>query len=168
MKPSVKVYYNKFYAYSTLALFIGVYCFLINGMFKGYSNIDLVQVLVILSIFFLYFIIKIFIPVISKRVAVEITSTCIIDNYNHRTLYWKDLNSMNYLMGNRTGGIVIFNVQNPKNYYSATIVGICRFWFNKIYDGYPIVIQTRYLDIDTLTLFNEISEFYDSKVKEIK
>src|ERR1700733_1403441 len=161
MKPTIDIRYDKIGAFISLFVTFFIYAVLICIIYLyGFDDI-IIGMLAVLSISFIYFIIKKFIPALNRNVIVEITSNGIIDNLSNRRFYWEDIDSVKYRAGYRTSGIIILNVQNPKNYYAPTFVGAFRYWFNKSFRGCPIFIQTRLLNMEPTDILDKISEYSD-------
>ena len=169
VKPNIEIHYNKPQVFLQPAINILFYCAILYGIRQDGLNSFLIGLLVVLSFHTLYLIIKRIVPAINNKIMIEITPYGVVDNLHNRKLYWENIDSMNYRMGTQaSSGVVILNVRNPRSYYSGSPFGLLQYWFSKIYNGYPIVIKTRSLDIGTKELFDKISEHFDQEIKKSK
>jgi hypothetical protein len=166
MLSSLGIPYSKNHLYFSVALF-ALICFLpLHDAFKhGFSEYHIVA-LSIITLGFVFFFIRFGIPSIGGKSAIELTPVGIIDNVRNRTIYWNDIKGFDAGSTN-TSSVVVVYLNEVAKYKPSTFIGYIPYWISNIIFGSPVIIGTKFVDIEASNLILEISA-YRERIGEFK
>jgi len=149
-----------------MAIFAIFFYFPINDAFKnGINGFDIVTFLIFASGFFFFFF-RFGLPTIKGMSAIELTPDGIIDKVRNRTIYWSDIERFDSGSTN-TSSVVIVYLKDLSKYKPSTWLGYIPYWLSSITFGSPIIIGTKFVDIEAPNLILEISG-YQERLSELK
>jgi hypothetical protein len=137
MDETIQFKYNKGFGFIT---FFGLFALLIIFLIKTfqYQDVDAMKIVLCfdggLFLFLIIVMVKFFIPVINRKIALEINKQGIIDNTRNQQIDWKNVKSLSLVSFRNSAGIEIelLNDNSPKLIRLQYIEGMNEETFNTI------------------------------------
>jgi len=166
MLSKLGIPYSKSHLYFSMAIFAMLFYFPINDAYKnGINGFDVVTFLIFASGFFFFFF-RFGLPTIKGMSAIEWTPEGIVDNVRSRTIYWNDIERFDSGTTN-TSSVVIVYLKDLSKYKPSTWLGYIPYWLSNITFGSPVIIGTKFVDIEAPNLVLEISG-YRERLSELR
>lgn len=166
MLSNLGIPYSKNHLYFSLAIFGLFFYFPLSDAYKnGIDGFDIVSFL-ICTLGFLFFFVRFGLPTIKGMSAIELTPNGIIDNVRNRTIYWSDIDRFGSGSTN-TSSVVIVYLKDLSGYKPSTWIGYIPYWLSDITFGSPVIIGTKFVDIEASNLILEIAG-YQERLDELK
>jgi hypothetical protein len=166
MLSNLGIPYSKSHLYFSLGIFCLLFYFPLNDAYNnGINGFDIGTLLIFIS-GFVFFFFRFGLPTIKGMSAIELTPVGIIDNVRNRTLYWNDIERFDSGSTN-TSSVVIVYLKDLSKYKPSTWIGYIPYWLSSITFGSPVIIGTKFVDIEAPNLILEISG-YQERLSELK
>jgi hypothetical protein len=160
MLSNLGIPYSKSHLYFSFAIFGLFFYFPLSDAYRnGINGFDIVTFLIFVS-GFLFFFIRFGLTTIKGMSAIELTPVGIIDNVRNRTIYWGDIERFGSGSTN-TSSVVIVYLKDLSKYKPSTWIGYIPYWLSNITFGSPVIIGTKFVDIEAPNLILEISGYQE-------
>jgi hypothetical protein len=162
MPENIEIPYSKGHLYFSFLIFGIFYAVPIYGIYKDGFTFDLPTMLffIIPTIMLVFFMRRFGMPTLKGESALELTPTGIIDRVRNRTIYWEDIESFDSGSTN-TSSVVIIYIKDISKYKPSTYLGYIPYWLSDITFGSPVIIGTKFIDIEADKLITEMLAYWD-------